>query len=252
MYSPLSLEGRRYLITGAASGMGKATSILLSRLGAEIVLVDYNEEGLKETAANLECKSYILPLDLSYSSLIKPAVEKAVLEFGKLNGFAHIAGIPYVAPLKVVNENKAEKIYRINQYAAIELSKAFQSKKVYCGEHGSIVLISSVYGIVGSAANVCYAMTKSAIIGITKALAMELAPRGIRMNCVAPGFVISDMMEKNSFGFDEEYMKTLKALHPLGLGSPGDIANCIAFLMSDMSRWTTGSVFNIDGGFTAQ
>lgn len=252
MFNPLSLKGRRYLITGAASGMGKATSILLSKLGAELVLIDLNEEGLKATASELDGKSYILPLDLSDSASIKPAIEIAAAEFGKLNGFAHIAGISYVAPLKMVNEVKAEKIYRINQYAAIELSKAFQSKKVYCGEHGSIVLISSVYGVVGSAANVCYAMTKSAIIGITKALAMEFAGKGIRMNCIAPGFVVSDMMKNNSFGFDEEYMKTLNELHPLGLGTPEDIANAIAFLLSDMSKWTTGAVFNIDGGFTAQ
>ena len=248
----LSLKGRRYLITGAASGMGKATSILLSRLGAELILVDINEEGLRQTASELEGKSYVLPIDLSDTCTIKAKVENAVTEFGKINGFAHIAGIPYIAPLKIVNEEKAEKIYRINQYAAVELSKVFQSKKVYAGEHGSVVLISSVYGVVGSAANVCYAMTKSAIIGITKALAMEFAARDIRVNCVAPGFVKSNMMAENTFRFDSDYMEKLESMHPLGLGTPEDIANSIAFLMSDMSKWTTGAVLNVDGGFTAQ
>ncbi|MCF0187658.1 MAG: SDR family oxidoreductase [Bacteroidaceae bacterium] len=252
MNNPLNLEGRRYLITGAASGMGKATSILLSCLGAELILLDINEEGLRQTASELSGKSYVLPIDLSDTNSIKGKVEEAVSVFGKINGFAHIAGIPYIAPLKIVNEERAKKIYRINQYAAVELAKIFQSKKVYAGEHGSVVLISSVYGVVGSAANVCYAMTKSAIIGITKALAMEFASRGIRVNCVAPGFVKSNMMTENAFRFDSDYMEKLESMHPLGLGAPEDIANSIAFLMSDMSKWTTGAVLNVDGGFTAQ
>ena len=252
MLDLFSLKERRYLITGAASGMGRAASVLLSKLGAELVLVDINEDGLKQTASELEGKCYVLPLDLADTNSIKEKVESAVAAFGRLNGFAHIAGIPYVAPLKIVNEEKAENIYRINQYAAVELSRIFQSKKVYTGEYGSIVLISSVYGVVGSAANVCYAMTKSAIIGITKALAMEFAPRRIRVNCIAPGFVKSNMMVENAFRFDSDYLEKLEKMHPLGLGTPEDIANSVVFLLSDMSKWTTGAVFNVDGGFTAQ
>lgn len=252
MYNPLSLTGKRYLITGAASGMGRETSIVLSKLGAELILVDVDEEGLKVAAELLENSYYLLPLDLSDSKSIKPAVEKAVAEFGLLNGLAHIAGIPYITPLKGVKEEKAQLLYKVNQYAAIELTKAFNSKKVYTGEYGSIVLISSVYGVVGSAANVAYAMTKSAIIGITKALAIELAPKRIRVNCIAPGFVKSKMMADNTFRFDNDYLERLESMHPLGLGDPEDIAYGIAFLFSDMSKWTTGATINIDGGFTTQ
>ena len=173
-------------------------------------------------------------------------------EFGKLNGFAHIAGIPCICPLKVVSEEMVEKVYKINTYAAIELSKIFSSKKYYAGYKGSIVLISSVYGVVGSAANVGYAMSKAGVIGITKALSMEFVNKGIRVNCVAPGFIQTNMMGDNTFRFDENYMNTLSSLHPMGLGKAEDIANGIAFLMSDMSSWMTGAVINIDGGFTAQ
>ena len=145
-----------------------------------------------------------------------------------------------------------EKVYKINTYAAIELSKILSNKKYYAGEKGSIVLISSVYGVVGSAANVGYAMSKAGIIGITKALSMEFVSKGIRVNCVAPGFIQTNMMGENSFRFDESYMETLNSLHPMGLGKAEDIANGIAFLLSDMSSWMTGAVINIDGGFTAQ
>ena len=252
MFNPADLTGRRYLITGAASGIGKATSVLLSKLGAELVLADINEEGLRKTQQECKSATYIIMMDLSDAKTIKPALDKVVGEFGKLNGFAHIAGIPCICPLKVVTEEMVEKVYRINTYAAIELSKILSSKKYYAGEKGSIVLISSVYGVVGSAANVGYAMSKAGIIGITKALSMELVSKGIRVNCVAPGFIQTNMMGKNSFRFDESYMDTLNKLHPMGLGRAEDIANGIAFLLSDMSSWMTGAVVNIDGGFTAQ
>lgn len=252
MFNPVDLTGRRYLITGAASGIGKATSVLLSKLGAELVLADINEEGLKKTQKECMSATYILILDLSDVKTIKPAIDKAVAEFGKLNGFAHIAGIPCICPLKVVTEEMVDKVYKINTYAAIELSKIISNKKYYIGDKGSIVLISSVYGVVGSAANVGYAMSKAGVIGITKALSMEFVSKGIRVNCVAPGFIQTKMMDENSFRFDEGRMETLNKLHPMGLGRAEDIANGIAFLLSDMSSWMTGAVINIDGGFTAQ
>lgn len=252
MLNPLALNGRRYLITGAASGVGQATAVLLSKLGANLILLDLNEVGLKKTAEQLETEAFPLPVDLADSNSIRSSLENAIEQVGPIHGLAHVAEIPYIAPLKAINAERALKLYQVNQYAAVELAKAFQSRKIYAGEHGSIVLISSVYGLVGSAANVGYAMTKAALIGITKALSIELAPRRIRVNCIAPGFLRTKMMSENAFRFNQEYMQRLETLHPLGLGSPEDIANSIVFLLSDMSSWVTGAVFSVDGGFTAQ
>lgn len=250
--NPLNLRGRRYLVTGASSGIGKATSILLSRLGAELVLVDLNVDGLKCTQSLCPNSTYLLDINLTDSGAIKQKISDMVVDFGKLNGFAHIAGRPYIAPLKGVSENVCTEVYKLNTYAAIELAKIFTNRKVYAGEHGSVVLISSVYGVVGSAANVGYAMTKSGIIGITKALAMEFASKKIRFNCIAPGFIKTPMMDANVNSFDQDYLDTLNNLHPLGLGEPDDIAFAVAYLFSDMVKWVTGSVMNVDGGFTAQ
>ena len=169
-----------------------------------------------------------------------------------MNGFVHCAGLPYIAPLKVVNAEKVEKLYKLNTYTAIELAKICSSKQVYAGEAGSFILISSVYGIVGSAANVGYAMSKGAIIAITKSLAIELVDNGIRVNCIAPGFIKTPMANKVNGMMDESYDERLKALHPMGLGKSEDIAKAILFLFSDMSQWITGAVLNVDGGFTAQ
>ena len=249
----LNICDRRFLITGAASGIGKATAQILANLGAELILVDYNEEGLHQFIEQQSSdKLHLLVLDLSEPEQIRPAIENAVKKYGKLNGMAHIAGIPYITPLKAIQREKADKLYRVNQYAAVELIKTFASNKIHSNDGGSAVLISSVYGVVGSAANVAYAMTKAAIIGITKALSIELAPKRIRVNCIAPGFIKTRMMEENSFRFDDEYMQRLNNLHPLGLGEAEDIANGVVFLLSDMSKWMTGAVVNIDGGFTAQ
>lgn len=248
----LNVKGRSYLVTGAASGIGRATALLLSEMGAKVLLVDINPENLEKVKT--ECKNEVdtLVIDLMDADSIKGLVKDKVATFGKLHGFVHCAGLPYIAPLKVVNAEKTERLYKLNTYAAIELAKVCSSKQVYAGEAGSFVLISSVYGLVGSAANVGYAMSKGAIIAITKSMAMELAGSGIRVNCVAPGFIKTPMAKQVDVMMDEKYDERLNALHPMGLGQPEDIASAILFLFSDMSKWMTGAVLNVDGGFTAQ
>lgn len=246
------IKDRHYMVTGAASGIGRATALLLSEMGAKVLLVDINEESLLKVKSECKGETDILVLDLTDADAIKTAVKEKVATFGKLNGFVHCAGLPYIAPLKVVNPEKTEKLYKLNTYAAIELAKVCSSKQVYAGEAGSFVLISSVYGLVGSAANVGYAMSKGAIVAITRSLAIELVGNGIRVNCVAPGFIKTPMAKKVDGMMDTAYNDRLNALHPMGLGDPEDIANAILFLFSDMSKWMTGAVMNVDGGFTAQ
>jgi NAD(P)-dependent dehydrogenase (short-subunit alcohol dehydrogenase family) len=252
MVNPLNLEGRHYLITGAASGIGRATAVYLSQLGARLLLADINEESLKETCKQLFGEGNTICIDLAKTQYLKAGILSDIEKNGKLNGFVHCAGLPYIAPLKVISEETALKIFKINTYAGLELAKLFTDKKIYAGEYGSIVFISSVYGIVGSAANVGYAMTKGAIQSMTKALAIELAPKKIRVNCIAPGFIKTEMGNKINHNFDADYSKHIENLHPLGWGSPDDIAAGIAYLFSDMSKWVTGTIMNIDGGFTAQ
>jgi len=251
-FNPFSLVDRNFLITGAASGIGRKTSIILSKMGARLILCDINESALANTLNECGVGSIMLPLDLSDPNLIKSKIPDIANSFGKLHGFVHLAGRSYIAPLKSVSAERCNEIFAINTYSALELAKAFINRNVYIGEKGSIVLISSVYGVVGSAANVAYAMSKSALHGITKSLALELAGKGIRVNCVAPGFVKTNMLDNASKMFDEGYAETLNKLHPLGVGEPEDVAFAIAYLLSDASKWVTGSILNVDGGFTAQ
>ena len=252
VYNPFSLEGKNFLVTGASSGVGRESSIILSKLGANLILVDINLEGLLKTQIDCKSSAKVLVLDLTNSGSIKEKVLSVLPEFGKLHGFVHVAGKPYISPLKTISEEKCAEVYALNTYSGIELAKVFTNKNVYAGEKGSIVFISSVYAIVGSAANVGYAMSKSALHGITKALSIELAPKGIRVNCVAPGFVRTNMMNNTKGVFEDNHIELLNKLHPLGLGEPADIAFSIAYLLSDAAKWVTGTILNVDGGFTAQ
>lgn len=251
-YNPFSLINRNFLITGAASGIGKQTSIILSKLGAKLILCDLNESGLEKTLEECGNGHLILPIDVTNYLSLKTKIIEACNKIGKLHGFVHLAGKSYIAPLKIVSEDKCNELFTLNTYSAIELAKVFTNRNVYVGERGSIVLVSSIYGIVGSAANVGYAMTKSALHGITKSLSIELAPKGIRINCIAPGFVKTKMLDTTSSMFDSTYFETLENLHPLGIGEPEDVAFSIAYLLSDASKWVTGTIINVDGGFTAQ
>ena len=252
MTNPLTLESRHYLITGAASGIGRATAVYLSHLGARLLLADMNKEELEKTRTLCNQQDTIICIDLTETEQLKESILSDVEHNGKLNGFVHCAGLPYIAPLKAITEETSLKIFKINTYAGLELAKLFINKKIYAGEHGSIVFISSVYGLVGSAANVGYAMTKGAIQSATKALAVELAPKKIRVNCIAPGFVKTEMGNSINHNFDDDYSRLIENLHPLGWGSPEDIAAGVAYLFSDMSKWVTGTIMSIDGGFTAQ
>ena len=250
--SQFGLKSKNYLITGAASGIGRSTSIILSSLGANLILVDINKKGLDETRHSCKSSDAIQLIDLTKPSEIKEKVVAAVSSFGKLDGIIHVAGMPYIAPLKSINEEKCSEVYTLNTYSAIELAKVFINRNVYAGNGGSIIFISSVYGLVGSAANVGYAMSKSALHGVTKSLAIELAPKNIRVNCVAPGFIKTKMLGSTESMFNDGHNELLNKLHPLGLGEPEDVGNAIAFLLSDAGRWITGTILNVDGGYTAQ
>lgn len=251
--NPFQLDGKKIIVTGAASGIGRETVKLLHELGAKCVMADMNEEGLAETNELIGRSGICCACDLTQFEAIQSVFEKARVEIGKLHGVVHCAGVPSVVPLRGLTDEAYEMVQKINTQAGLNLAKCFSRRGVYAeNDMCSIVFISSVYGLVGSASNVAYATSKAAVIGMTKALAMEFVPKGIRVNCVAPGFVKTPLGDKYSSFLDEEYAERIGSMHPLGWGEPRDIACAIAFLLSDAAKWITGTVLNVDGGFTAQ
>lgn len=254
MNNPMSLKDKTIILTGAASGIGRETARVLHALEAKLLLLDCNEEGLKSIKNELGEGVFYRVINLMEFDSIKGVLLEAKKEIGKsYTGLVHCAGIPSVLPLRALSNEQYEKVMKINTQAGLNLAKVFTSKQGHDSEQqGSIVFISSVYGVVGSAANVAYATSKAALIGMTKALAIEFAGKNIRVNCIAPGFIKTNMADNVNTMFDSAYADRIEAMHPLGWGEAVDIANGIAFLLSDASKWTTGAVFNIDGGFTAQ
>lgn len=253
MDNPFSLKGQRILITGAGSGIGRATAELASSLGAFVVLCDVNVDGLKRTKDGCSGETEILNVDLTNVEELKIRVTEVVNRIGKLTGVAHIAGVPSIVPLKMVDRERYDHVGHINAYAGVQLAQLLADRRIGDATSGaSVVLVSSCYANVGSAANVCYAASKGAVQSITKALAIELAPKGIRVNCVAPGFVRSEMMANMGSMFDASHENDVARMMPLGIGVPSDVAGMIVCLLSPAGKWCTGSIIAVDGGFTAQ
>lgn len=253
MNNPFSLAGQRILVTGAGSGIGRATAELASTMGATVVLCDINDEALSKTRELCQGETELLCVDLTDVDNLKLQVVDIVKRIGKLTGVAHIAGIPAIVPLKMVDRERYDRVSHINAYAGVQLAQLLADRRIGDASVGaSVVLVSSCYANVGSAANVCYAASKGAVQSITKALAIELAPKGIRVNCVAPGFVKSEMMANTGTMFDASHEEEVARMMPLGIGVPSDVAGMIVCLLSPAGKWCTGSVIAVDGGFTAQ
>lgn len=240
------------LVTGASSGLGREICIFLSQLGSRIILVARNRERLEETAGMLEGDGHCIePFDLSNGDEVPYWMKKLVRAYGPFDGVVHSAGVQLTRPIRDWNTKDCERLMNINLYSCFSLAKGFRQKGVH-KDKGSIVFISSVAGLVGETGLSIYTASKSAIIGLARSLAVELVRDGIRVNAVAPGFVHTEMVDGILGYMPPEYLTTLAAKHPLGLGQPRDVAHAIGFLLADTGRWITGTTLVVDGGYTAQ
>jgi NAD(P)-dependent dehydrogenase (short-subunit alcohol dehydrogenase family) len=253
MSNPFDLTGHRVLVTGASSGIGRATAITLNRLGAQVILVARNEERLQDTLDALEPPGHVIePFDLTSIENIPQWMKNVAQRQGKLSGLVHCAGVEAISPLRFQTLEKFRSMHDINVTSALWLLKGFRQKGV-SGPGGSVVLISSIAGLVGQSGHAAYCATKGALIALVRAAAVELAPEGMRVNCIAPGRVEGTAMTTAADGhLSEDQTAAIKALHPLDAGTVFDVANGIAFLLAEAARWITGTTLVIDGGYTAQ
>ncbi len=250
--NPLDLTDKVIVVTGASSGIGRSTSLVLSQLGARVVLVGRNRDRLSETLSLLEGPGHAMEaFDLTRTDELPEWLKTVSERHGRIRGLAHCAGAQSILPLRMLKTEDVEKLLRINVVSAILLAKAFRQKGVN-DSGGSLVFVSSVMGEVGAPARAAYSASKGALHSLTRSLALELAREGIRVNCVAPGAVETEMVDAARGRLGEAGMEEVQKLHPLGVGSPRDVAHAIAFLLADTGRWITGSIQFIDGGYTAQ
>jgi NAD(P)-dependent dehydrogenase (short-subunit alcohol dehydrogenase family) len=252
-FNPLDMSGQHYLVTGAASGIGCAVAVLMARLGARLSLVDVDATTLEATRAALPTgiRVQVTAFDLRDIEAIAPMVEACVAELGPLHGIVHCAGLQNIMPVRTLKFERARELFAVNTEAALALSRALASRKVYAGERGALVFISSVMALAGSPGAVAYATSKAALHGMARTLSIELAPKGIRVNCIAPGFVRTPLLERTQRLWEPGQREAVEAQHPLGFGEPEDIANAVAFLAANTGRWITGTVLVVDGGYLA-
>lgn len=248
MINPFSLENKTILITGAASGIGRATAVQCAEMGAKVILVDLNENGLKDTI-NLISRD-----DADYHALDLTDIEKLgemVSALPKLDGVASNAGIVLSLLAKFSEPKDMERIFRINTFSHINLiHQLITQKKLNKG--ASIVFTSSMSGVFcGLAGGSLYGATKSAILGYSKALAIELAPRGIRVNTIHPGMIETPLTQGTALS--KELLEEDAKNYPLGrYGKPEEIAYSIIYLLSDATVWMTGTQLLIDGGYSVK
>lgn len=243
-FNPFTLRGKTILVTGASSGIGRGIAIACSKMGANLILTGRNKIKLDETLSLLgEGQHLSFIADLTVLTDIVNLVSK----FPKLDGIVHCAGMGHRKICKQIEEKDVDSVMSINFKAPVMLqTEILKQKKL--NKSASIVFIASVASETPSTGNAVYSASKGALISYSKCLELELAPRGIRVNCISPAMIWTDLIFKG--GLSEVELREDEKKYPLKrYGRPEDIANLAIYLLSDASEWMTGSNVKISGGF---
>ncbi len=243
----MRFEGKRVLVTGAASGIGRATAVLMANEGAELFIADVNKDGLSETAELAAGSPTIIVYDASNTESCKELIAE-VTQDGGLDILCNIAGVLDWGPTLDFDDERFDRIMRINLSGTFALNRAVLPHLIE--SKGNIVNMASAAALQGVAYTAAYAASKHGVAGITKSLAVEFADRGVRVNAVCPGHVNTPMGNKAPPEGDIVWEKVMRNAPKLieGTCEPEDIAEMVAYLASDKARKVTGSLFTIDGG----
>lgn len=243
-YNPFSLKGKTVLVTGASSGIGECMAVECSRMGADVVITARNAERLNQTFTRLEAGDHRQVI----ADLIRiEDIDGLIGELPELDGIVLNAGILKTTPVRNITEENIDSVFQTNILSSIRLiQRLLKKKKIRNGS--SIVFISSISTFQVKIGNSLYSATKGAINSFAKVLALEVASKRIRVNCIQPGFIRTRVLEAGAIS--EEQLQEHFKKYPMGIGKPEDIAYPAIYLLSDAAQWVTGSIFTIDGGGT--
>ena len=243
----VSLEGKTLLVTGASSGIGRGVAVECANMGAKLIINGRNQERLEQTLSMLKGEGHkAIAADLTDQDAVAAMVEQLPM----LDGVSHNAGITAIGMIKFTKASDWQEISQTNVFSAIWLTRCLMARKKL-NKPASLVFTSSISGNDSVRhGEALYAATKSALTGFAKAAALDLAPQGIRVNCVHPGMVETELFHSAQDALTQD-IEELKKLFPLKrFGTPEDVADGIIYLLSDASSWVTGTELKIDGGYT--
>lgn len=247
-----ALKGMTYLVTGASSGIGRATAQLLADCGARVALNGRDEVRLNETLLGLNGVGHLaFPSALQSADQTNDWVKRLLESTGPLNGVFHSAGIEMLRPVRMIKQAQLDDVLGSSLFAAFGLARALSGKNALV-DGASLVFMSSVAGATGQVGMTAYSAAKAAIDGMVRSLACELASRQIRVNSVAAGAVYTAMHERLTKGSGDDATQAYSNSHLLGVGQPEDVAQAVVYLLSPASRWTTGTTMVVDGGYTVR
>jgi len=243
-YNPFSLQDKNILVTGASSGIGKAIAVECSRMGANLFITARREDMLAVTLAEMEGDgNHMIPADLTDEE----SVGKMVKELPRLDGVVHCAGIGDRTLCRMIREKDIERVMSVNFSAPVLLQRSLLKSKLM-NNGSSIVFIASRAPFAPTVGNGLYGASKGALIAFARVLALELAPKEIRVNSINPAMVWTDLIQRDSEIMNVDYHEKEKK-YPLGrYGKPSDIAYLVLYMLSDCSQWMTGSSVDITGG----
>ena len=243
-YNPFSLSGKTILVTGASSGIGRSIAIECSKMGASFIITGRNEVRLSETLSMLCGDGHIIvSADITEEEQIVNMVEQLPI----LDGVVHCAGVGVRKPVQAIKQSDIDSVFAPNVMAPILLQKHLLKKK-RLNKGTSIVFIASRAPFAPAAGNAVYSASKGAIIGYAKTLGLELAPKQMRVNCICPAMVWTDLIRRDAENMGEDFAAA-EARYPLKrFGQPEDVAWLSVYLLSNASSWMTGSCIDITGG----
>ena len=245
----MRLEGKVAIVTGGGSGIGRAIATAFARQGAQVAICGRDRKKLEATEAQIGAACFPVAADVSVARQADLLVRMTVDHFGRITTLVNNAGVLLAGTAESLREDQWEQTFNVNVRGPWLLARAALPHLREAGG-GSIINLGSVLSTLGARNRVAYAASKGALLAMTRAMALDHAAEKIRVNCICPGIVETEMVA--AFSLDEAARKERLAMHPLGrFGQPEDVSGLAVFLASDESSWITGAAYLVDGGYSA-